>query len=315
MHSTPDSRLARLYPTLGQMKPKHPPLTKAQSNHNYLVIYRKMSYEQAETLARLAGGHLAVISSSRESDDIEEYLQNALPENTNVWAGYKTKGSTWITTSIEEKPAFPWASQPPADSKAAALKFNGSNLKLEAQPNRAILDGCIIEWSNDEYEAYRALFVFKNTSNINTLKEEAKKMIELQNNYFQYRLGLCPKRLSWIIRTWKNGATKTERESREASLSAMIAQLGSQKEIPNSFKVDGLPSAIVDQAIAAIDAQTALHSAHTKQISTIRDGYLHSLKRLYEAEPNKKSPRAKELLIEVNKHQREPTRFEQLVTN
>lgn len=90
-----DSQLARIGQALNQKKaPIFPAGTYNVGGSRFLLINRETSWEDAQTLASNAGGHLAVPSNENEAAFIALLLDKELKEGNSCWLGGKRSTET-----------------------------------------------------------------------------------------------------------------------------------------------------------------------------------------------------------------------------
>jgi hypothetical protein len=99
MHSTLNDRLIRVYPTLDRLNPDFPPMTFGKGDRHYLIANQPMTFKQAADLARMAGGHLAVISDDDEKELIEKYLSRTLSPNVQCFGQRINQPTTCLLPS------------------------------------------------------------------------------------------------------------------------------------------------------------------------------------------------------------------------
>jgi len=298
-NSSVDARLARLYPTLDSLDPRYPPLAYSDTSHNYAVVYKTMTFEEAKQLARNAGGHLAVISESKEHIALSRYLTDSIKPDAQLWAGYEPSADgTWTTVTPEPEALTPWMHdlQVSASEGGACVLDEGKVKILRTKESK--LDGCVIEWSDDEEKAYKLSFLFNTSGSSVDVKEQAQKMINSEVFWHEYHSSNIPRRLSWILKTRRNSGTKSERAKIGPELDTVIDEINALNGIPAELKVESLPRDIRDQVYAVIDEQTELDKQHDKQLTVIKDGYTYQLRNIYNDFKDKQDPLALRVLEE-----------------
>ncbi|MEM9237850.1 MAG: C-type lectin domain-containing protein, partial [Verrucomicrobiota bacterium] len=133
--------------TLDTPNPIFPPGTESSSARHMAIIPLPMKRSEAEALATLAGGILAVPASANEAswlaDELEPY-----DGSTGFWLGGQREGESWAWDSSETWDHTKWISdEAPAEGGDALVIVpnQGWTSADAAQP----ASGLIIEWSSD----------------------------------------------------------------------------------------------------------------------------------------------------------------------
>ncbi len=125
--------------------PVYPPGTHLVAERSYLVVARDVDWEEANRLAGLSGGHLAVVSDAAEDVHIADLARHLRPEGL-YWLGGRRKEGKWTWVTAE-----PWRDAGIAAGSAedgAALAIS-STTQVQAADASLRLNGFIIEWSRD----------------------------------------------------------------------------------------------------------------------------------------------------------------------
>lgn len=125
--------------------PVYPPGTHLVAERAYLVVARDVDWEEANRLAVLSGGHLAVVSDAAEDVHVADLAKHLTPERL-YWLGGSRTAENWKWVTGE-----PWrAGGMTVDSgEAGAALAISSTARLQAAEASRQLSGFIIEWSRD----------------------------------------------------------------------------------------------------------------------------------------------------------------------
>ena len=122
------AQLERVAASLKAKRPAFPAGTQNINGSRFLAVPKSTSWEQANSLAQAAGGHLAVPSSPEEATWIGDSMRELLDQGGGCWIGGRQKGSAtpiWTFVTGERFDFVTWApGQPdPGNSPKKYLQF------------------------------------------------------------------------------------------------------------------------------------------------------------------------------------------------
>ena len=122
------AQLERVSASLKAKRPAFPAGTQNINGSRFLAVPESTSWEQANSLAQAAGGHLAVPSSPEEATWIGDSMRELLDQGGGCWIGGRQKGSAtpiWTFVTGERFDFVTWApGQPdPGNSPKKYLQF------------------------------------------------------------------------------------------------------------------------------------------------------------------------------------------------
>ena len=150
------SQLERVSASLKAKRPTFPAGTQNINGSRFLAVPESMPWEQANTLAQAAGGHLAVPSSEEEAAWIGTSMRGLLDAGGGCWIGGKQKGTAtpiWTFVTGERFDFVTWAPGQPdrGDGPKKYLKFGKGEdpgfgyLNASGDPSEARF--FLVEWS------------------------------------------------------------------------------------------------------------------------------------------------------------------------
>lgn len=304
-----DARLLRLIKTLDYSSPTYPPLTLDKNSHYYLAVYRPMTWQQANELARAAGGHLAVISKPEEKAAIEELVTNSLPAGKQYWTGCskKSKDSPWRSCTIESEIHFPIANRNVLG--AITMNHQGGDISYTTIARNKVLPGCIIEWSNDERESYTDKFTEDVPESLEKLIKQTQQLIALHDRYYSLQQLTAIRRLRFCLEAWLNSLPSKERAKHRNKITQLLTSLEGQNFLPADFTENDVPVELKSYALDCLSVADKADQLDAKQIKKMRDVYLVNLRLLLKQEPNLNTDAAKAIKKEIRLHFSSPKSF------
>ena len=139
--------LGRTKDSLGKANPVFPPGTFMIAGRHFAPILRPVDRAEAEHLAGLAGGVIAVPATEEEADGIHEACQ-FLKASDGFWLGGMKSDSLWTWDSGESWTFARWARGTDHDLEESAMVFIPGAGWKNADPNIKA-SGVLIEWSGD----------------------------------------------------------------------------------------------------------------------------------------------------------------------
>ena len=122
--------------------PVYPPGTHFTGGQAYLLVARDVDWQEANRLARLAGGNLVAVSDPGEAVHIADLAKYSAPDS-RYWLGGRRGESGWTWVSGETWRNARIAGAPDKDGVALAIDTSASWQAVDAG---AELPGFIIEW-------------------------------------------------------------------------------------------------------------------------------------------------------------------------
>ena len=150
------AQLQRFNLSIDQRLPAFPPGTVTSGERHYLVLERKLGWEEARELATEANGHLAIPANQTEHDFLKRVINTSLEGNMAAWLGGYYKGDSWRWVTKEPWSFTAW-SPPPArglDPGATSLCLAaGEAAGWDNVVPTVELPALVIEWSKDQFAA------------------------------------------------------------------------------------------------------------------------------------------------------------------
>ncbi|MGJ8697832.1 MAG: protein kinase domain-containing protein [Verrucomicrobiaceae bacterium] len=282
-----EAQLERLQGTLKSPSPAWPPGTLSSQARNYLLVQRSLPWEEADLIATLGGGHLAVASDARETDFIRETLTAYLGQQQAAWLGGVKKGDlwTWSTGETWQKPD--WApNSPDGDSSDTALRFlvDGDNTGWDdADPNEPLLAaGFLIEWSDDKNSAVRETST--NTpaaggqqADLAALTPLVKKALRRALDSHTDRLKGNQKDYIWELNGWLRSQPKSTIDAHGVKIEAVKEELTDDGIVPAELTTVNLPADVLKIHAAALDRQLRFNNKLQTDLLNMRNAFLGKL--------------------------------------
>lgn len=155
-----DAQLAR---TAASLATKSPPIFPASAfefnGSRYLLLKRKLNYEDASQVATQAGGHLAVPSSQEEANHFVSLMNATLKEDESCWFGGRRSekdSEIWETPTAEAFAFHKWLPDNPdySHGKESALEYAHATWAGKKGFNDRVPEDAIsytlIEWSHPD---------------------------------------------------------------------------------------------------------------------------------------------------------------------
>lgn len=231
-----EALLAATAASLSSDEPAYPPGTHLVAERWYLVVSRDVVWEEANRLAMLAGGHLAVVSDAAEEVHIADLAKDLTPERL-YWMGARKTGAVWQSVTKE-----PWRDVGIAvDSigAAAALAIS-STARMQAADATSPLSGFIIEWSGD------ASSVSSSENAGASGADQAPGVVGLMNSQV--------KRLLQTALDKRNKELKANASKMESDLTIVARNMTSTAQQEWNPRIDAVKQLIVDKRVPLSDA-------------------------------------------------------------
>lgn len=280
------AQLERLVPTLGSPSPAWPATSVTQDDRVFYLAEGDLCWAEADFLAVLAEGHLAVPSESMEQSFVNNYLKNTLRDGAATWLGGFRPGEAWTWTTSEPWKRESWRSgAPSASGEATALRYvkNASGAGWEnVDPMNSETQTFLIEWSGDSQHAQRNGSVSKSgkAMPLNELRSMARSLIGKQGKKGQKELQQNQQDLLGEVSRWLSLEPRATREQYQDLVSTLSASLNPSGVLPLIPPVDTLPAKATDLYGDALRRQSTLLVRHRKQLNSLCESYRKKLGKL-----------------------------------
>ncbi len=250
--SRPGSLENQLTRTAASLEENGTPLFPAPSfelnGSRYLLVKKKLNHEQANLLAKKAGGHLAVLSSQEEADQLGRHMNSMLEKNTDCWFGGQRSTEDpekWETPTGEVFAFHKWISGNPDFSEQTDTVLEYKNAEWDGgkgfndtEPEKTS-EYLLIEWSHPSLRNMPPAVVDQGPilEKLEEIREDLRR--RHHRDYDRYA-----KKRAKIISDWVRGATNKIEDDRDLPENIKAAAIEKLEEYDEAHDLpDNLPPA------------------------------------------------------------------------
>ncbi len=276
------AQMERLVATLDSPSPAWPPSTVFHENRAFLLVYKEVSWEEADLIASSADGHLAVVSKTIEGIFIRDYLQASLPPQQSAWLGGQLVKGAWTWETGEAWTKASWApNSPDGDASDSALRYLNAPDAAgwdDAEPSAGNAQSFLIEWSNDaKANAPVGKVTAVGNDELKKLRSIGKRLVAQEIEGYQKALVGNRDNFLHTINTWHRILSKNNKAAYDASLLALHEQIPEGGDLLAVTSLGNLPQKIHDAFGKAKLRQENRKKAFDAKLVSLRQNYLKKL--------------------------------------
>jgi hypothetical protein len=274
--------LKRAADGLAASKAAFPTGTEPFENRYFLLVQRPTTWKDADAMARMAGGNLAVPSNRTELAWIQQHLAEQLPGDGVCWFAGRRSGDIWSWTTTEPWVEVKWSAAPPANATALAVNATGEWLALDPETR---VSSFLIEWSRDAPAATGATGATTPAatggdalpSDLKVLKSQATTVCRQYLDARDTALGENSAGFRRDIDSWYRGLVHSEQDNQEKLYEKLKALVGADKRLADGSKLDDPPAKVAKALDAYTAEQKEIDLEFGKKVMALREKFLARL--------------------------------------
>lgn len=277
-----EEQLSRLVATLDSPSPAWPPSSVFHENRVFLLVYKSVSWDEAELIASSADGHLAVVSQALEGLFIRDYLQSALPSQQSAWLGASLIKGAWTWETGEPWKKAAWApNSPDGGPRDTALRFLNAPDAAgwdDAQPSAGNAQAFLIEWSSDAASNVPSgQAVTAGNEELQKLQNIGQRLVNKEVEAYQKTLAGNRDQFLFFVGQWYRLLTKNQKESLEAWYLSFEDALPADGDLLQEINTASYPPRVKEEFDKARNRQERKKEAFDKMLTALRQNYLKKL--------------------------------------
>ncbi|MFK7851824.1 MAG: protein kinase [Akkermansiaceae bacterium] len=210
--ATLEAQLTAVGASIKEASPVYPPGTIASGKRHYLHVPLSATWEEANTYADKAGGHLLVLSSGEEITEIEK-IASDLKAYDDIWAGAYLKDDLWFWGTGEPWNGVEWLNERNATRPDSAMLIRpGKGWDAKDKTDEA--SGFMIEWSDDP-TTNKGSSSGESGAPSNAAEEfvvKAKEIVIASDKKRSEALAKNMKKMNWDLDAWVRGLKKSSNQ-------------------------------------------------------------------------------------------------------
>ena len=293
-----ETQITRLKTSLDTPEPVYPPGVRFFENRRYLLIEKTGTWEEANTVAKAAHGHLAVPSEPSENDYLRQLVSTSLDADASAWIGGRHNGLSWTWITGETWAFASWAPDSPDGNKAVetAVRLvagDSGGWDDEAPDNAEATSAFVIEWSEDRGNT-RPVVSASGSGSWANLRTTAQKNIQILEAKFAEKLLENGKNLKSDLNIWLGGLLENDK----SRYSPVVKEIR-DKRVTASGSIDIAMTEIraitltprgMDILRKRLQEQQALKDSLEAKANQLRMNYIRSLETRRDAAEDDKNP-------------------------
>ena len=285
---TLQSQIARLKASLNSPEPIYPAGVVSFENRRYLVIENAGTWNESNTVAQSAHGHLAVPSEKSEDAYLRSLISRSLGDGGGAWIGGRHNGRAWTWITGETWAFSSWAPDAPdgeAAVESAVKLLAGENGGWDDQNPEDNVEAFVIEWSKDRGNT-APVSPASGTGDWASQRTTFQKKVRTLEGKFGSALLENGKGLKSDLNFWLRGLRSADGRAYKPTIDQLKANVSAEGVIPLTVRdaiLLPLSPRGVDLLRKRIEAQQALKEAVQAQANQIRQAYIGTLKLKQEA--------------------------------
>ncbi|BCX47389.1 C-type lectin domain family member a isoform 1 precursor [Haloferula helveola] len=275
--------LRRTRETLEKPNPVFPPGTDSLDARHFAIIPRPVDRIEAEQLAELAGGILAVPASREEAEWLSDRCEKLVAED-GFWLGGTRDGKVWKWDSGEKWAFALWNDDADVSGGGEGLVLVPKSGWHDADPDDK-MSGLIIEWSSDAEGAEANPDEIASThtgSGTGELKKKAAELVEQAIQERDDKLAANVRTFNWDLDVWYRGLNPKDSVRWEPHVKGLKAMVeGNRVPAPSAFADEGevaLSEQMAKVCTFCYNKQVEIEAAHSSKLRRLRDAYVQRLR-------------------------------------